>query len=216
MRRNYHFQAESSSVSNAQEEEVQVVAAPEDDTLEVFPLRTDVLIVPQYVPMALLSEYHAYFLQWNRWSRAFRLLFTSLQGSKHKDWIGATLLLMQAKMSCLALAGAFSTLEIYYDNFLFEFQEILRLAISVHKDLLLIRSGSLRYNFDGGIIPPLFFVATKCRDRTVRRQAILLLASPPWREGVFDSACVYKMAVWIMNVEEEGILEGDNVSGYRG
>lgn len=64
--------------------------------------------------------------------------------------------------------------------------------------------------------PPLFFVATKCRDRTVRRQAILLLALPPWREGVFDSACVYKMAVCIMNVEEEGILEGNIVSEYRG
>jgi len=97
MRRNYHFQAESSSVGNAQEEEVQVVAAPDDDTLEVFPMRTNVLIVPQNVPTGLLSENHAYFLQWNRWSRAFRLLFTSLQGSKHRDWIGATLLLMQAK-----------------------------------------------------------------------------------------------------------------------
>lgn len=59
------------------------------------------------------------------------------------------------------------------------------------------------FALDLGIVPPLFVVATKCRDRKLRREAIRLLMSSPRREGMWDSVLCGKVGRWIMEVEEE-------------
>lgn len=61
------------------------------------------------------------------------------------------------------------------------------------------------FALDLGIIPPLFVVATKCRDRRLRREAISLLTSSHRREGMWDSRLCAGVGSWIMNVEEEGL-----------
>ncbi|KAG0648633.1 Aspercryptin biosynthesis cluster N [Hyphodiscus hymeniophilus] len=61
------------------------------------------------------------------------------------------------------------------------------------------------FALDLGIVPPLFVVATKCRDRKLRREAIRLLMSAPRREGMWDSILCGKVGTWIMEVEEEGL-----------
>jgi hypothetical protein len=61
------------------------------------------------------------------------------------------------------------------------------------------------FALDLGIVPPLFVVATKCRDRKLRREAIRLLASSPRREGMWDSILCAKVSQWIMEVEEDGM-----------
>lgn len=58
------------------------------------------------------------------------------------------------------------------------------------------------FSADMGIVPPLFMVATKCRDPTLRRQAIQLLRSSARREGMWDSNMVAKISEWIMVLEE--------------
>ncbi|KIN05124.1 hypothetical protein OIDMADRAFT_39518 [Oidiodendron maius Zn] len=63
------------------------------------------------------------------------------------------------------------------------------------------------FALDLGIVPPLFVVATKCRDRTLRREAIALLMSSPRREGMWDSILCGKVGEWIMEVEEEGMRD---------
>ncbi|KAJ8069385.1 hypothetical protein OCU04_003039 [Sclerotinia nivalis] len=59
------------------------------------------------------------------------------------------------------------------------------------------------FALDLGIIPPLFVVATKCRDRKLRREAISLLTSSHRREGMWDSRLCASVGNWIMGVEEE-------------
>ena len=61
------------------------------------------------------------------------------------------------------------------------------------------------FALDLGIVPPLFVVATKCRDRKLRREAIRLLLSSPRREGMWDSILSGRVAQWIMEIEEEGL-----------
>ncbi|KAK6611402.1 C6 zinc finger domain protein [Botrytis cinerea] len=61
------------------------------------------------------------------------------------------------------------------------------------------------FALDLGIIPPLFVVATKSRDRRLRREAISLLTSSHRREGMWDSRLCAGVGNWIMNVEEEGL-----------
>ncbi|KAB8296672.1 hypothetical protein EYC80_002096 [Monilinia laxa] len=63
------------------------------------------------------------------------------------------------------------------------------------------------FALDLGIIPPLFVVATKCRDRRLRREAISLLTSSHRREGMWDSRLCAGVGNWIMNVEEDGLDE---------
>ncbi|KAF7862615.1 hypothetical protein EAF04_007488 [Stromatinia cepivora] len=63
------------------------------------------------------------------------------------------------------------------------------------------------FALDLGIVPPLFVVATKCRDRKLRREAINLLTSSHRREGMWDSRLCAGVGNWIMNVEEEGLDE---------
>lgn len=60
-----------------------------------------------------------------------------------------------------------------------------------------------------GIIQPLCFTAIKCQNPTVRRQAITLLSSSPWREGKWDSAVMAGIAERDPEqFGEEGYLQG--------
>jgi len=59
------------------------------------------------------------------------------------------------------------------------------------------------FSADLGIIPPLFVVATKCRERRIRRAAIELLRSSPRREGMWDSELSARIGAYIAAVEEE-------------
>lgn len=61
------------------------------------------------------------------------------------------------------------------------------------------------FALDLGIVPPLFVVATKCRDRKLRREAIRLLMSSPRREGMWDSILSGRVGQWIMDLEEDGL-----------
>ena len=65
------------------------------------------------------------------------------------------------------------------------------------------------FALDLGIVPPLFVVATKCRQRKLRREAIRLLMSSPRREGMWDSILSGRVAKWIMEIEEEGMRTFD-------
>lgn len=51
-------------------------------------------------------------------------------------------------------------------------------------------------------------MAIKCRDSNTRREAINMLLSKSWREGVWDSIMAGRMASAIMEIEEEGLQDG--------
>lgn len=59
------------------------------------------------------------------------------------------------------------------------------------------------FSADLGIVPPLYVVATKCRNPLIRRQAIQLLRSSSRREGMWDSELTARIGSWIMDIEEE-------------
>ncbi|KAI0166842.1 hypothetical protein GGR52DRAFT_581645 [Hypoxylon sp. FL1284] len=59
------------------------------------------------------------------------------------------------------------------------------------------------FSADLGIVPPLFVVATKCRDPLTRRKAIHLLRTSARREAMWDSELVARIGSWIADIEEE-------------
>lgn len=69
--------------------------------------------------------------------------------------------------------------------------------------------GDIRPTFclDTSIIGPLFTVAHKCRDPSLRRKAVELLFSTPRQEGVWDSVITARVAERIVAIEEAGLGE---------
>ncbi|KAH7249214.1 hypothetical protein B0J15DRAFT_561547 [Fusarium solani] len=65
-----------------------------------------------------------------------------------------------------------------------------------------------RVTFDLGIISPLYYTAVKCRNPRLRRQAIGLLTVAPYREGIWSSVVVAKIARVVVNMEEDGFHAG--------
>lgn len=72
------------------------------------------------------------------------------------------------------------------------------------------------FTADLGIVPPLFMVATKCREPTLRRQAIQLLRSSARREGMWDSELVARIGQFIMDIEEIPDLYQEHRGGDGG
>jgi hypothetical protein len=58
------------------------------------------------------------------------------------------------------------------------------------------------FSFEMRIIPPLYYTALKCRDPSVRRQALDLLAAASPREGLWDARIAMKVAERAMQIEE--------------
>ena len=64
------------------------------------------------------------------------------------------------------------------------------------------------YAFETRIIAPLHLVATKCRDASLRREAVHLLLLSHRREWMGDSLLAGQTGQWIIGIEEEG-MEAD-------
>ncbi|PYH28221.1 Zn(II)2Cys6 transcription factor [Aspergillus neoniger CBS 115656] len=58
------------------------------------------------------------------------------------------------------------------------------------------------FTLEAGIIPPLYYTATKCRDPLVRREAIRLLHTCPQKEGMWHMKLLAKVAELVVAVEE--------------
>ncbi|KAI9898326.1 hypothetical protein N3K66_006686 [Trichothecium roseum] len=136
----------------------------------------------------------------------------------------------QILMSCI-----FNRTECYFDNFVDAFRQIVELAEEVVRDdEARARMETCRYTqatcphqtwdnevgafvaahikpsfaADLGIVPPIWLVATKCREPRIRRRAIKVLHSSARREGMWDSAMAAKIAQWVMEVEEKDARGG--------
>jgi hypothetical protein len=203
------------------------------------------------LPKSVQSSGHGFKMQLGAWSSAFQPLLEARRhpGVSNTERAGIDVLKMIHLMTTILFFMGFSTTEMDFDNFAFQFKEIIELAkeVVVDEELLLAqercgnenkcrhktnRSGGgvnrpqfpglashqpgyqeedgfmhikASFALDLGIVPPLFVVATKCRDRKLRREAIRLLFSSPRREGMWDSILSGRVGEWIIEIEEEGL-----------
>lgn len=99
-----------------------------------------------------------------------------------------------------------SFLECPYDRFLPQFEEIVSLSKDLLKDIAAAEAvfGKNPLCIDMGIIGPLFFTATRCRDPLLRREAATIIPSRR-REGTWDGEGAAKIAQRLIAIEEEGL-----------
>ncbi|KAL9052834.1 MAG: hypothetical protein Q9162_005133 [Coniocarpon cinnabarinum] len=90
--------------------------------------------------------------------------------------------------------------EVMFDNHIKDFRRIVEL-IEVCMRLNRLPTFSINYS----LIPALYYTAMKCRDPSIRRQAINLLHSQHWREGMWESSTGAFKSAWLMAEEERGL-----------
>ncbi|KAI1765964.1 hypothetical protein GGR53DRAFT_243163 [Hypoxylon sp. FL1150] len=167
------------------------------------------------------------------WSRAFESILVSrnapAKSSQEKTAIAV--LKMNQIMGEILFYMTFSDTELQFDAYLPRFTEIVNLAEEVvgdeerraaakrcpnphfchHQPAIpdgfggqyAARHIKPSFSADLGIVPPLFVVATKCRDPLTRRRAIHLLRTSSRREAMWDSELIARIGAWITEIEEE-------------
>ncbi|KAK5049360.1 hypothetical protein LTR84_004289 [Exophiala bonariae] len=103
--------------------------------------------------------------------------------------------------------------EMEYDSFLTDFQQCASLADGIataHER----HPGSLKPTFtpEIGIVPMLYLIAVKCRHPVVRRQALGTLRRHPIREAVWDSICVARVVERVIDIEESGSQQAEQIA----
>jgi hypothetical protein len=93
-----------------------------------------------------------------------------------------------------------------YDKFLPQFQDIVDLAspLANPQAATNARPNSV-FSHEVGILPSLYTTGTKCRDPSIRRRALQLLASSRRKGGVWDSRQAAKVVQRVVALEEDGI-----------
>ncbi|KUJ24547.1 uncharacterized protein LY89DRAFT_634700 [Mollisia scopiformis] len=147
-----------------------------------------------------------------QWVKAFIPFYEatrSFPGSK--EYLGASILMIQYVSTNLMTHLPGQNLETYYDRFREDMGTLVDLSRELLESYPVTTSRKAVYTFDDAVVMGLFLVATRSRDGNLRRQAIHLLVKYPRREGLWDGTMASTVASWLMNQEEKGIKVGDFV-----
>lgn len=151
----------------------------------------------------VLAQHKGYILESELWMSAFLPLFRNSQAAADtKESLASISLRMHFLAMYVSLVHLIDVEEVSYDRSRDVFIEIVTLAKT-----LLQYTGSI-FTFDLQTVWPLDIVAKKCRESFVRREAIRLLACKPRREGIWDSLLAAKISLWVVEIEEEGQVNG--------
>jgi hypothetical protein len=156
----------------------------------------------------LSPEYQTYRALLSQWSRLFSAFMTSSGADLGpEDRQRASLLEVQYKVAIILFATGISPQETAFDAFNSYFDSIVTVASSlvVNNQGPGILEGTEQFSFDMGIVPPLYFTASRCRDPSIRRRALSILSANPRQEGVWNSDMLAKIAKRLICVEEDGI-----------
>lgn len=164
------------------------------------------------VDMAIFEPYHQRIgQQLKEWKTEYLEIFRNTQANQNvngRAYLGAmhlvTCLVTFEIMFCTSLTKS----ESVFDDFTDQFTQIVTwYRFLGEKESELRRSlgmvGSLRTQFGMGTIMPLYFTATRCRDLTVRRDAIAVLKDFPSKNGMWDSLMTARVAEWVVEREEK-------------
>ncbi|KAA8564613.1 hypothetical protein EYC84_011525 [Monilinia fructicola] len=152
-----------------------------------------------------IDEQQRYLAELISWEKAFSPVYQNCRiFPNSKDFAGATILRLRWILCRIAVSSALISSQVALDNYLEDFREVLNSA----KALMSHPAWTGMFTFDSGIISQVYIVALKCRDFTVRSEAISILLSKSWREGVWDSALAGNIARAVVSLEEEGRQSG--------
>ncbi|KAE9380951.1 hypothetical protein N431DRAFT_433139 [Stipitochalara longipes BDJ] len=156
---------------------------------------------PQY---SVAEQRQNYLSAFRRWHKAFQILLKE-RPETHPEHTPALLIELRFKSLYTCLAPDHFQGETVYDAHIAEFDEAIDLADRVFA--LAIKTIDVPlYSFDGSFVVSVYVIAMKCRDGTVRRNAIRILRSRQIRQGTMDSELRARLIELQMEIEEAGAV----------
>lgn len=137
-----------------------------------------------------------------RWHKTFLPLLQQRTES-HEEYAPPISLQLRFKAIYTCLTTDHFQDETSYDAHIADFEEVIKLATKL---IAFESKHTPQYSFDGSLIVSVYVTAMKCRDKTIRRNAIGILRSRPMREGTMDSALRARLVELQMEIEEEGAV----------
>lgn len=140
----------------------------------------------------------------DQWNKAYEPFFLEVCKNVSREYLGALQLRICVWKCEIIIATSTSNTEVVFDNFTAQFQRITHFARHVlQKDQEIRGSRGPRLQYGMGLIMALFYTATRCRDFSVRGEAIAILREWPCTNGIWHSLQAAKVAEWIASIEEK-------------
>jgi hypothetical protein len=162
----------------------------------------DLEVLPLYpLPDTVAAELAILQEALNSWLQAFEH-FLVLQRHDSKS-LPASILKLQYLVIWIKVSVYFLFDETVYDQYLPHFEEVVQRSERAIESKM---SGYSKlkgpcFTLDIAMAQPLYFVARKCRDPSLRRRAVEMMKKVG-REGIYTGRTVAKVAEWIVAAEE--------------
>ncbi|OAA79509.1 hypothetical protein LEL_02995 [Akanthomyces lecanii RCEF 1005] len=136
-------------------------------------------------------------VHWEEWCAANKIASRSMAILNVRLWFACAKALVET---------GFRGPESRYDKATDMFRDVVsfsdKLASAIFQE-----SGAISLSLDLGYMIPTFFVATRCRDPSIRRRALVVLQSYPRHEGAWQSGPAAVIAERWIAVEESGLVD---------
>ena len=151
----------------------------------------------------------------DRWNKAYEsILLEVCQYPVGREYLGVLQLRICVWKCETIIATSVSNTEVVFDSFTAQFRRITHFARHVlQKDQEVRESVGPRLQHGMGFIMALFYTATRCRDFSVRREAIAILREWPCTNGIWHSLQAAKVAEWIASIEENSCSGQESIPG---
>ena len=147
----------------------------------------------------------------DQWNKTYEPIFLEVcQNPVGREYLGVLQVRVCVWKCEIMIATSMFNTGVVYDSFAAQFQRITYYARHlIQKDQEFRESDGPRPQYGMGLIMALFYAATRCRNISVRREAIALLREWPCTNGIWHSRQAAKVAKWIASTEEKccGALE---------
>ncbi|OJZ86161.1 hypothetical protein ASPFODRAFT_61491 [Aspergillus luchuensis CBS 106.47] len=129
------------------------------------------------------------------------------------------LLYVRRRLAQVALSMDLTEGELAHDDFVEDYAYMLGLMGDILEDPMnsldsqpenISRIQKMSFHLETITTEPLFLIALRCREPTIRRQAIRLLRQYPRREGICEGMAALKIAERVMEIEEECLSSPEN------
>jgi hypothetical protein len=136
-----------------------------------------------------------------QWKASFTAASSSWTPHVETDWI-RSYMLMYWDVCFTSLAACDSPRETIFDDYMDQFADIIERATLYLQHSAQQQPPPHSGGPGPGIIPPLYFCATKCRDPTLRRAALRLMQLAPRQEDLWAFLAPERVVAKVISVEE--------------
>ncbi len=149
----------------------------------------------------LMPQQQVWLSELNKWYSTF----AKLQCRSSREICASSNLLMYYNIAFVWLSTKLSPSEAAFDNYYQQFENVIH-----HADIVIAsHDHQPPFLFEMGVLPPLYFVISKCRHPIIRRKALALTKKAPGRE------CLWTASPMVENLERVVALEEENNGRFQ-